>query len=91
MYRNVSFTWIVKSYPHFLDIVSLLSQLLSQSSRNVFHFVEIMQENFLHDKSMAAFIVTEYKTLHIQGTITLAPHMIRPDHYHLFSRNKSQT
>ena len=75
MYRNVPFTWIVKSYPHFLDIVSLLSQLLSQSSRNVFHFVEIMQENFLHNKSVAAFIVTEYiqlkafTTLHIQGTI----------------------
>ena len=52
-------TWIVKCYPHSL-IVSLLSQLLSQNSRNVFHFVEIMQENFLHDKSVAAFIVTEY-------------------------------
>ena len=39
-----------------------------------------MQENFLHDKSVAAFIVTEYiqlkafTTLHIQGTIAHAPH-----------------
>ena len=55
-----------------------------------------MQENFLHDKSVAAFIVTEYiqlkafTTLHIQGTIACTTwYNMTITAY--FSRNKSQT